>query len=146
MKEGVLVLALLLGLNGCYPKKVNTSVASTELIALRNMKVTWTTTGDDKNWDSRPVVDVYDRIGRHVGHVDCCDRDHWDKDMVALHDVNVLVTGLTNADLSHGHFNASRLAMGQDTWDYIATVEFDWVDGTHSTFSCTGTNSCSTRW
>jgi hypothetical protein len=129
---------------------IKTSAANPEAVGLRNMRVTWTTTGDDKDWNSQPVVDVYDRTGRHVGHVDCCsaDRngDHWTNGMVTSDDLQILIGGLTNADLSQGRFNARRNAVGNDDWDYTATIEFDWLDGSKSTYSCSGRNSCSTQW
>jgi|HubBroStandDraft_6_1064221.scaffolds.fasta_scaffold74817_2 hypothetical protein len=108
------------------------------------------------NYLARPklgsLVDrnVYDRAGRHVGHVDCCgeDRngDHWPDGMVISHDISVLVAGITNADLSGGRFYARSERAGQDIWDYTTTVEFDWVDGTKAAFSCRGENNCSTQW
>lgn len=129
---------------------IKTAVANPEAIGLRNMRVTWTTTGDDKDWNTQPVVEVYDRTGRHVGHVDCCSSDkngdHWTNGMVTSDDLRILVGGLTNADLSQGRFSAIRIPVGNDDWDYTATVEFDWVDGTKSTYTCSGRNSCSTQW
>jgi hypothetical protein len=119
-------------------------------VRLRNMRAIWTTTGDDKDWNTQPVVDVYDRTGRHVGNVDCCsaDRngDHWTNGMTTSDDMRILVGGLTRDDLSQGHFNATRNAVGNDDWDYTLKVEFDWTDGTTTTHSCSGRNSCGNTW
>ena len=129
---------------------IKTSTPNPEAVALRNMRAIWTTTGDDKDWNTQPRVDVYDRNGRHVGHVDCCssDRngDHWVNGMVTSDNLRVLVGGLTNLDLSQGTFSAIRIPVGNDDWDYSITVEFDWADGTATSYSCSGRNSCGKTW
>ena len=33
-----------------------------EAITLTSMRVTWRTTGDDKDWNTQPVIDVFDRL------------------------------------------------------------------------------------
>ncbi len=129
---------------------IKTSQPNPEAIGLRSMRAIWTTTGDDKDWNTQPRVDVYDRSGRHVGHVDCCsaDRngDHWVNGMVTSDNLQVLVGGLTNLDLSQGRFSAIRVPVGNDDWDYSIKVEFDWMDGTNTSYTCSGRNSCGTTW
>ena len=115
-------------------------------VGIKTMRVTWTTGEDDKDWNSRPVVDVYDGSGRHVGHIECCDREHWATGTIASRELNILVAGLTSADLKHGRFRASRLATGQDIWQYTAVVDFDFIDDTKSTFSCTAKDTCEATW
>ena len=119
-------------------------------IPLTAIRVTWTTTGDDKNWNTQPVVEVFDGAGRKVGHIDCCsgDRnsDKWDSGRVETRNLQVLGSA-TNLDVGvKGRFTAIRNPVGNDDWDYSASIELDFADGTRLTHTCSGRNSCSSTW
>jgi hypothetical protein len=119
---------------------------------LTSGKVTWTTTGegsDGKDWNTQPVVDVYDKTGRHVAHIDCCsadrDGDKWEKPRSVTRDLQIVTAGVKQADLAHGRFTAHRIPIGNDDWKYTVTVEllFSNIVVSHS---CSGKNSCDASW
>jgi hypothetical protein len=127
---------------------IKTASSNPEPIALTTIRVTWTTTGDGKDWNTQPVIEVFDLAGRKVGHIDCCsgDRngDKWDGGRVETRNLQILASA-TNVDLGSGRFTAIRNPVGNDDWDYTATVELNFADGTRQTHTCSGRNSCSSR-
>lgn len=129
---------------------VHTSKANPAAVPVTSATVTWKTNGDGKDWNTQPVVDVVDKSGRTVAHVDCCSADRngdkWDNGHSATANLRILVNPLTMDDLAHGHFAAKRNAVGNDDWDYTAIVEFIFADGTSKQYSCSGRNNCGTNW
>lgn len=129
---------------------IKTSEPAPEAITLTSMRVTWRTQGDNKDWNSQPVIDVFDRVGRHVGHIDCCsaDRrnDEWNNGRTETRNLNILISGLKKEDLSNGRFSAGRNPVGNDDWDYEATVEFIFSNGERINHRCSGRNSCGASW
>jgi Thiol-activated cytolysin len=130
-----------------YTIKTSQNVSAT--VNLSSMRVTWVTTGDNKDWNTQPIVDVYDKNGNHVGHIDCCssDRNSDDWHQGRSETRNMQISGSpTNSDLAKGRFSFSRIPHRNDEWDYNATVEFNYADGSHGSYSCSGRNSCGTSW
>lgn len=121
-----------------------------EAITLTSMRVTWRTTGDDKDWNTQPVIDVFDRVGRHVGHIDCCsaarNNDKWENGRTETRNLNILIGGLKKEDLSNGRFSAGRNPVGNDDWDYEAIVEFFFSNGERFSHRCSGRNGCGASW
>lgn len=116
---------------------------------LTGAKVTWKTTGDDKDWDTQPVVDVYDNSGRHIAHIDCCSADRnsdkWSNGQSTTRDLEIKAPGTKLSEVSHGRFKAMRNPVGNDDWDYTATVELLFSDIVVRQ-SCGGRNSCEFSW
>lgn len=116
---------------------INTKVPDPVKMPISGIQVTWTTTGDDKDWNTQADLDVSDKLGRRVAHIDCCsaDRngDHWDKGNQQTRPLQMLVPGLTMDDLVHGSFNAWRVPKGNDDWDYSLTIYAICGDGSRQT-------------
>nr|WP_240980386.1 thiol-activated cytolysin family protein [Ramlibacter agri] len=127
---------------------IKTSVADPEPAPLTSARVTWTTTGDDKDWDTQAVVDVFDKDGTNVAHVACCssdkNSDHWTGGAQTRQ--LTLLRGADNMSLQHGNFRAYRNPHGTDDWDYQATVELFFADGTSKTYSNGGRNTVGQSW
>lgn len=129
---------------------IKTSNYEPETIFLSAMRVTWHTTNDNKNWNTQPVVDVFDKNGRHIGHISCCsaDRhggDEWNRGRVETRNMTILTSGITLEDIEQGRFSAKRNA-GRDEWDYDVTVEFILSNGQKVSYACSGRNSCGRSW
>jgi hypothetical protein len=129
---------------------IKTSQAAPEAIRLTSIKVTWRTTGDNKDWDTQPVISVFDKTGRNIGNLGCCsadrNNDEWNNGRVETRDIPIIVSGLTIEDLSSGHFSAGRNPNGNDDWDYDANVQFSFSNGQVISHSCSGRNGCGSNW
>lgn len=119
-------------------------------VTLTAAQITWRTTGDNKDWNTQPVVDVVDGNGRTVAHIDCCsaDRnsDEWNRGREATRNLTIRVSGVTKSELKRGRFTAMRNPVGNDDWDYTAIVKLIFSDGDTATYSCSGRNSCDANW
>lgn len=128
---------------------IRTVVPDPKPYKLVSMRATWHTQGDDKDWDTQPVVEVFSG-DRKVGEIACCssDRnsDNWRDGRDETRSMSILVSGLTTADLSSGSLSAKRNPNGNDDWDYRVTVEFLFEGGGRAEHSCEGRNSCSVKW
>jgi hypothetical protein len=128
---------------------VKTSIASPVPAPISAVRAIWRTTGEDKDWNTQPVVDVTDKTGRHVAHVDCCSADRngdkWSNGQTTSAKMKI-VNAFTADDVQHGSIAARRIAHGKDEWDYNLTVEFTFNDGSQVQKSCSGRNSCGVVW
>jgi len=128
---------------------IKTAVPDPDPAPVTTVRATWATTGDDKDWDTQPVVDVYDGSGRAIAHIDCCsaDRngDHWTSGRTETRAMQILAPSNRN-NVLHGSLSAKRNPKGNDDWDYSLTVEFTFADGSQLTKSCSGRNSCGVTW
>lgn len=118
---------------------------------LESIRVTWDTTGDGKDGDSQPVIEVFDKNGRRIGELACCSSgnsgsDVWGAGRKETRNVNVLVGGLTMNDLAKGRFSAGRNANGNDDWDYNVTVDFIYAGNQVVSKSCGARNYCGADW
>lgn len=129
---------------------IHTTKANPVAVVVNAARVTWRTTGDDKDWDTQPRVDVFDTNGRLVAHIDCCsgDRngDHWTNGRVETRNMSMVVSPLQLTAMAHGNFTSIRVPVGNDDWDYTAIVELILSDGSTKQFSCSGRNSCGANW
>lgn len=127
---------------------IKTDVAEPVAAPVTGARVTWTTTGDDKDWNTQAVVNVYDKNGQQVAHIDCCssdkNHDHWTGGS-ETRQLNVTHSP-TNWSLEHGNFRAERNPQGNDDWDYTATVEIFFADGNSKTFTGSGRNTVTAAW
>jgi len=117
---------------------------------LRSARVTWTTTGDGKDGDTQAVVNVSDRNGNLVAHIDCCSAgnhgaDVWDNGRTETRALQI-VNASTDQALEHGTFSAIRNPKGNDDWDYQVMVEMTFDDGTTMTQSASGRNNFGYHW
>lgn len=120
-------------------------------VFVTSIQAVWTTTGDDKDWNTQANMDVIDNNGRTVAHVDCCsaDRsgDHWEKPQTHYAPLVLRVSGLTLGDLQHGHFNSWRVPVGNDDWDYTASIVVSTSTGQQLTLGTkSGRNSVTGSW
>ncbi len=128
---------------------VKTAVNSPVSPPLIGGTATWRTTGENKDWNTQPVVDIYDPIGRQAAHIDCCsssrEHDQWNRGSTETRSLKI-IGGLTKADLTHGRLSAIRNARGKDDWDYSLDVDLTFADGSGTHYKCNGRNSCGTNW
>jgi thiol-activated cytolysin len=128
---------------------IKTSVASPVPAPVIAVRAIWQTNGDGKDFNTQPIVDVTDKSGRTVAHVDCCSADRngdkWVSGQTTSAPMRVVVPFTTN-DVEHGSIAAKRIAKGKDDWDYSLNVEFTFADGTQTRKSCSGRNSCGVVW
>lgn len=118
---------------------------------LSSARVTWHTTGDNKDWNTQPVVMVFDGAGRVAAQIACCSSatqsDDWQNGRVETRDMDLPSPRATMADLAHGHIEATRNPVRNDDWDYTAEVELRFSpEDPPSRHTCSGRNSCGCRW
>lgn len=128
---------------------VRTTVNSPIPAPLQAVTATWRTGSDGKDWDTAPVVDIYDQSGTHVAHIGCCSSDRngdkWDSGRVETRNLDI-VGSATTTTLAHGRLSAIRNPQGNDDWDYGLTVTFVFADGSSVSRTVSGRNNLGTNW
>lgn len=129
---------------------VKTDTANPEPAPLENVSVTWRTTGDDKDWNTQPVINLYAPGGLLIASLACCssdrNNDKWSNGRSETRAMTI-VFGTTNHGLKSGSIGAGiGKKVGNDNWDFNVTVTMNFADGVSVPKSCAGRNACSAGW
>lgn len=92
---------------------------------LTKVTITYATTGDDKDWNTQ-VRDNITCNGLIVAQLNCCDQnqnmDHWNNNTTTSRDI-LSPQAVSKASLSGCTFNFGMVAVGNDTWKVIPTIQ-----------------------
>jgi hypothetical protein len=126
MKKTLLIIALAL----C------SSLAAVGQTATK-ITLTFNTTGDDKDWNTEMRASfVCNNIT--IAQLDCCNQnhsmDHWDNNSTTSRDI-LNPQPFTKGSLAGCIYHLGIVAVGNDTWKVIPTVQVFYSDGTSVTQS-----------
>lgn len=118
---------------------IKTTQKDPQPVRVKNVKVGWSTTDNDKDYNTQPQIRVYDSSGRQLEYWDCCSADkgsdHW-SDHTSTSRQFSPKNGLTDRGLSGGTVVFMSSRQQNDKWQYQASITFVLDDDRTVTGSC----------